>query len=138
MCSVSKKLSFFAAIPMLFLGSVALADTPSGHPPTTVMPLTHDCHEFEGWHQFDKLTPQQHAQIRELLRQARIADLKYRQEIMDQHFALQRLALEPEWNEQQATKDANLMAHAIAQRIVERMKLHKELHELLGRRNGAS
>ncbi len=62
--------------------------------------------------------------------QARPAGLRHRQDIIDQHFALERLAPEPKWDEAAATGHANLRGRAAAQLTPEKMKLRHELRAL--------
>ncbi|MDA8092407.1 MAG: hypothetical protein M0T84_00580 [Betaproteobacteria bacterium] len=83
------------------------------------------------------LSAQQRAQMRELLRQARLSSLTDRQEIVDERFALQRLALAPKWNAQAAQRHAARIGDAVAHLIVERMALHRRLQALFRQGAGA-
>ena len=125
--------SIFALLSTLALSGAARAEPVAGPGPAACphafMPGGHG-HGWAMGKMMDTLTPQQRIQARELMRQARLADLKYRQEIMDQHFALERLVLEPKWDEAAAAEHANLLGRAVAQRTLEKMKLRHELHAL--------
>ncbi len=125
--------SIFALLSTLALSGAARSETVAGPGPGACPHAFMPGGRGHGWamgKMMDALTPQQRIQARELMRQARLANLKYRQEIMDQHFALERLALEPKWDEAAAAEHANLLGRAVAQHTLEKMKLRHELRAL--------
>lgn len=132
--------SIFVLLSALALNDAARAEPAAGPGPGACahafMPGGHG----HGWvmdKMMDTLTPQQRVQAHELMRQSRLADLKYRQEIMDQHFALERVALEPKWDEAAAAEHAHLLGRAVAQLALEKMRLRHELRALTAPKGGA-
>ncbi|MDA8383421.1 MAG: hypothetical protein M0037_10230 [Betaproteobacteria bacterium] len=128
----------------LGLAGSALAASPEalsgcGYAPYACAPhADHDRSGRSGWgpHRpgLASLSARQRTQMRALLRQARLSSLAERQEIVDERFALQRLALAPKWNAQEAQRHAARIGDAVARLIVQRMTLHRKLQALCRRR----